>query len=88
MVGGGWCGELRLQQVGKGRYFASSGKMYKGGSTQAGCIGSDDGGVEKRRGFFYYKAGEPVHVRVSCKLYREKENASLGILRVGRYEYM
>lgn len=56
---GGWWlvvggGELRLQQVGKGRYFASSGRMYKGGSTQAGCIGWDgmgwdDGGVG--RGF-------------------------------------
>ena len=34
--------ELRLQQVGKGRYLASSVRMYISGSTQAGCMIVDD----------------------------------------------
>lgn len=36
--------ELRLQQVGKGRYLASSVRMYMGGCTQAGCMIVDDSG--------------------------------------------
>jgi hypothetical protein len=43
--------KLRLQQVGKGRYLASSVRLYMGGSTSGGVHGMDkwivdDGGVE------------------------------------------